>query len=79
MDHPYRRRADFPDLPMEIRLGILQYERDLADEFGTPEEQVNARAAIKRLEETIEKLAVKPAPEGVSFWQRALTDRLHVK
>jgi hypothetical protein len=55
----YRRPADWEDLPLPIKLGILQTEVEMAE---TDEEKTNALAAVKRMEQTIEKLTPTPAP-----------------
>jgi hypothetical protein len=57
----YTRRQDYSDLPREAQIGILRTELDLAE---TDEERTNAQAAIKRMEEVIERFKPRQAPEG---------------
>jgi hypothetical protein len=55
----YTRRADYDDMPLPIKLGILRTEVEMAE---TAEEKANAVAAVDRMLETIEKLTPRPAP-----------------
>ena len=59
MAEKYSRRADYNDMPLEIRLGILQFEYEIAE---TEDEKSKAQAAIAHLKEAIAKFVVKPAP-----------------
>jgi hypothetical protein len=53
----YKRRADWGEMPLASKLGILVTE--LEEYAETPEEVANAKAAIERMEETIKKFEVK--------------------
>ena len=55
----YTRRADYGDLPLPIKLGILQYELQIVT---SDEDRKNATAAIEQMKLTIDKLTPKPAP-----------------
>jgi hypothetical protein len=53
----YKRRADFSDMPLAMKLGILQHELGIA---VTAEEKKIAQDAVDHMLYTIEKLTPKP-------------------
>jgi hypothetical protein len=57
MKNGYKRRADWGDMPLESKLGILVTE--LEEYAETEEEKTNAQVAIERMKEVIEKLTPK--------------------
>ena len=57
---PYTRRADYNDMPLANKLGILMHELEIA---VTDKEKADALAAVEHMKQTIAKLTPKPAPQ----------------